>query len=94
MKKVLVFLLCGFVWQTVSATGPLKIIVPYAPGGHTDRSARIIQAPLSHELKQPVIIENKPGAGGLVGIMSAIRTDSKEPVILLTGGAPVISGLI
>lgn len=93
MKKILIFLLCVFVWQTAPAAGALKIIVPYAVGGPTDRAARIVQISLSHELRRPVIVENKPGAGGLIGIMSTIRPDSKEPVILITGGAPVISGL-
>lgn len=43
---------------------PLKIIVPFAPGGQPDVVARAIAEPLSKALAQPIIIENKPGAGG------------------------------
>ncbi len=47
---------------------PIRIIVPYAAGGSTDQLARIIQQPVSEALGQPVIIENKPGAGGTIGV--------------------------
>ena len=43
---------------------PIRIIVPYAAGGSTDQLARAIQQPMSDFLGQPVIVENKPGAGG------------------------------
>ena len=46
---------------------PIKWIVPFAPGGTTDILARTISEKLSQALGQPVIIENKPGAGGGVG---------------------------
>src|ERR1700757_360665 len=46
---------------------PLKLVVPYPPGALTDLLARAIGERLATALKQPVIIENKPGAGTLVG---------------------------
>jgi tripartite-type tricarboxylate transporter receptor subunit TctC len=48
-------------------TKPIRLVVPYPPGGGTDVIARIIQEPLSQALGQQVIIENKGGAGGSVG---------------------------
>lgn len=48
-------------------TKPLKIVVPYPPGGSSDIIARSISQQLSESLKQPVIVENKPGASGNLG---------------------------
>lgn len=46
---------------------PISIVVSYPPGGDTDAMARLFADKLSQRLKQPVIVENKPGAGGTVG---------------------------
>lgn len=48
-------------------TRPIKIIVPYPPGSSTDFLGRLIADRLGEQLKQPVTVENKPGAGGVVG---------------------------
>jgi tripartite-type tricarboxylate transporter receptor subunit TctC len=53
--------------QAVYPNRPLKLVVPYPPGALTDLLARAIGERLATALKQPVIIENKPGAGTLVG---------------------------
>ena len=46
---------------------PVKIIVPFAPGGNLDVTARLIGESMSRQLGQPFVIENRSGAGGAVG---------------------------
>lgn len=46
---------------------PIRLIVPFAPGGGTDLIARIVGAGMSKDLGEPVVVENKPGAGTMIG---------------------------
>lgn len=53
---------------------PITIIVPYGPGGTTDVVGRALAESLSRQLKQPVVIENKPGAAGSMGVIDMMNT--------------------
>ena len=54
---------------------PIKIIVPVAPGGGTDFSARLIAQKLTESWNVPVIVENRPGGGGNVGVEAAVKSE-------------------
>src|SRR5882724_10238904 len=53
---------------------PVKIIVPFAPGGGFDLTARIVAQRLTTTFGQQFIVENKPGAGGSVGFRSGVKS--------------------
>ena len=62
---------------------PIKIVVANPPGGQTDVATRIIAQEMSGILRQPVIIENKPGAGGTIGAAQVARSDPDGHTILV-----------
>jgi len=73
---------------------PIKLIVPFAPGGGADFMARLITQPLSNAMGQPVIVENKVGASGIIGYDYAMKSapDGYTLVVLSTTYA-IIPGL-
>ena len=62
---------------------PVTLVVPFAPGGANDIVARIIQQPLSDALGQPIIIENRGGAGGNIGFAWVARARPDGYTLLL-----------
>src|SRR5689334_24015275 len=54
---------------------PIKVIVPYAPGGGADLVARLVGQQLSERLKQPVVVENQGGGSNTIGMGSVKRSD-------------------
>jgi tripartite-type tricarboxylate transporter receptor subunit TctC len=90
-----VFLLIGI---TVSPLGaepypnkPIRFILPYPPGGAVDTIGRIIAQKLSERLGQPVVTENKPGAGSTIGTEIAVRAKPDGYTIVIGSASITIS---
>jgi len=87
--------LAGFVFLSAAhaqtyPSKPIRIIVPYAPGGTSDILARQIGPKLTEAWAQPVIVENKPGANGNVGADFVAKSQADGYTLLLT----VVGGLV
>lgn len=68
---------------------PLRIIVPFTPGSGSDASARYYGEALAKELGQPVIVENRPGANGVIGIQALKSAPADGYTILLASNSPL-----
>jgi tripartite-type tricarboxylate transporter receptor subunit TctC len=80
----------AFAWPTK----PVTFIVPYPPGGGTDVIARIVQEPLARQLGQPIVIENRGGAGGSLGTAVAARAHPDGHTMLFTLSSHTINPAI
>ncbi|HPU50827.1 MAG TPA: tripartite tricarboxylate transporter substrate binding protein [Burkholderiaceae bacterium] len=70
-------------------TRPIRLILPFAVGGPTDVAARLIAVALGEQLGQPLVIENRPGAGGIIATESVIRSAPDGYTLLYhTAGLP------
>ena len=74
---------------------PIRLVVPYAAGGATDGLSRALAEGMSRELGQPVVVDNKPGAGTIVGTQ-AVATAAKDgyTILMATNGNIVMAPLI
>ena len=68
---------------------PIKIVVPYPPGGGTDVLTRITAKYLQESLKQPVIVENRPGAGASIGIATVSKAAADGYTLLAIAAGPL-----
>lgn len=74
-------------------TRPVRMINPFQAGGGLDVAARLIQPIMSQELGQPVVIESRPGAGGMVGAGTVAHSPPDGYTILITTSGPVVNSL-
>ena len=93
MNKPLVIALCGFALHALSPlpvlaqsaypSKPINFVVPYAPGGNGDIVARIVSARLGPVLNQPILVDNRGGAGGNIGAEYAAKQAADGYTIML-----------
>jgi tripartite-type tricarboxylate transporter receptor subunit TctC len=70
---------------------PIRLVVPFPPGGLIDNMARLVGPRLAQELGQPVVIDNKPGAGGNLGAAEAARAQADGYTLLMASPPLTIS---
>lgn len=74
---------------------PITIIVPFTAGGSVDATARLVGQKLGERLKQTVVVENVPGAGGTIGISKAVQAAPDGYTLVLGADSPIaIAGLV
>jgi tripartite-type tricarboxylate transporter receptor subunit TctC len=97
MKKLL-FLLAAFFAGVASAqtypSKPIRIIVPFTPGSATDVMGRLVGERLNAAWGQPVIVENKPGAGGSIGIREGSRADPDGYALVLVSSGHAVNHVL
>jgi len=94
MLKKLAFLVAAAAVTSASAqnypTKPVKLVVGFAPGGAADFVARVFQEPLSKELGQPIVVENRPGAGSSIAAEAAARSPADGYTVLIASPSSIL----
>jgi tripartite-type tricarboxylate transporter receptor subunit TctC len=86
---ILLLVFTSFAHAQAFPEKPLRLIVPYPPGGLTDASARTVAAGLSERLKQPIVIENIAGGGGNIGAERAAKSPADGYTLYVGNNATV-----
>ena len=76
-------------WAQNWPAKPVRFIVPFPPGGSTDVLGRIVAAKLSEALGQQVVVDNRGGAGGIIGTDVVVKSSPDGYTLLMTASAPI-----
>jgi tripartite-type tricarboxylate transporter receptor subunit TctC len=95
MRGVLALLFCVTASIAASAAEPypsrsIRLLVPFPPAGISDLSARLVAEGLRAKLNQPVIVENKPGANGVIGLRELLKTDPDGYTVMIGNVGSVV----
>ena len=98
MKRFFAALLLSFVSLGAAAQAypskPVRLIVPFPPGGPTDITGRTIAEKLQQRLGQPVIVENRPGAGSIIGTEVVVKSPADGYTLLLGSNSIALQPLL
>ena len=81
-------------WSQAFPTKPLRMIVPFPPAGIADTVSRVISDKLSKQMGQTVVIDNRAGAGGMIGLEALVKSDPDGYTIGLLASPTMISGML
>lgn len=70
---------------------PVKVIVPFVPGGNADSTARIFAEAYSQRLGQPFVIDNRGGAGGMLGASAMVRSEADGYTLMMGTTGPIVA---
>src|SRR6202795_4773972 len=80
---VLWLALAGTAWGQAYPSKPIRVILPFVPGGNVDITARRVSPALGEALGQPVIVENRPGAAGMVGAQAMMGSPADGYTLMM-----------
>src|ERR1044071_3923739 len=86
MRLLLAALLCAAVapaWAQAYPSKPIRVLVPFVPGGNVDITARTVAPALGEALGQPVVVENRPGAAGMVGAQALLASPADGYTLMM-----------
>lgn len=81
-------------WSQGYPSKPIRLLIPFAPGGGTDILARLIGPQITETFGQPIVIENRPGGGGTVGAGIAARAEPDGYTLIVVSGSYGANGAL
>jgi len=92
LAAALVGAACAPAWaEAPYPNRPIKLVVAFAPGGGSDFIARLLSQKLGEKLGQPVVVENRPGAGGNLGASTALKAPADGYTLLLAAASYTVN---
>ena len=95
MKKMVTVTILALLWSVLAQaqpypSKPIRIVIPFPPGNTTDIMTRLIAPKMSERLGQPVIVENKPGASGMLGLEQVAKSPADGYTIACVQGCNMV----
>ena len=86
-------LVAAAAWAQTAASRPIRMIVPLPAGTATDLAARVLSQQMSTILGQTIVVDNKPGANGTIGVMDMVRAAPDGHTLLLGSQSPLATNV-
>ncbi|ANY63017.1 hypothetical protein MA05_14210 [Comamonas aquatica] len=83
--------MAGYAQKSEYPMHPVKVVVPFVPGGNADSTARIFAEAYAKHLGQPFVVDNKGGAGGMIGAAQMVRSEADGYTIMIGTTAPIVA---